>query len=124
MGRSLRCRVVRGGPRAIYIRLYDPDTFEDDSDPEDVQLRAFFRTELHRRNPELFLCFLGGVELSAVLHAALDDPRPWGETDTFLHRYYRLGYWNEDRRGAFPWDMNASQHQRADLDEKVEMVRG
>jgi hypothetical protein len=39
----------------------DPGNFEDDSDPEDVQLRAFFRTELHRRNPKLFSCFLGAT---------------------------------------------------------------
>ena len=97
--------------------------FAEDTAPEDVQLRAFFRTELYWRNPELFSCFLGGVELRAVLHAAVDDPRPWGETDIFLNRYYRLGYWNEERRGAFPWDMTAWRHQRADLDE-IEMVRG
>ena len=84
-----------------------PGNFQEDTDPEDVRLRAFFRTELHRRNPDLFSYFFGGVELRAVLHAAVDDPRPVGETSIFLSRYHRLGYWNEDHRGAFPWDMNA-----------------
>ncbi|KAF7975122.1 hypothetical protein HWV62_10417 [Athelia sp. TMB] len=98
----------------------DPGNFEDDDGSEDAQLRAFFRTELHRKNPDLFACFLGGVELRAVLHAAVDDPRPIGETDIFLNRYHRLGYWNEGRRGAFPWDMEAWQHRRMDLDEMDE----
>ena len=101
----------------------DPENFSEDTDPEDMELRAFFRTELHKKNPILFSCFLGGVELRAVLHAAVDSPRPEGETDIFLNRYHRLGYWKEDRRGAFPWDMMAWQHRRIDLDE-IEMVRG
>jgi hypothetical protein len=100
----------------------DPENFSEDTDPEDMELRAFFRTELHKKNPNLFSCFLGGVELRAVLHAAVDAPRPEGETDIFLNRYHRLGYWKEDRRGAFPWDMMAWQHRRMDLDE-IEMVR-
>ncbi|KAG5651991.1 hypothetical protein H0H81_006673 [Sphagnurus paluster] len=90
----------------------EPRNFDDDTAPEDT-----FRTELHRRNPDLFSCFLGAVELCAVLHAAVDDPRPLGETDIFLNRYYRLGYWKADRRGAFPWDMEAWQHRHMDLDE-------
>lgn len=73
----------------------DPRNFEDDVDPEDVKLRAFFRTELHRKNPDLFSCFVGGVELRAVLHAAADCPRPVGETGIFLKRYHELGYWEE-----------------------------
>ena len=28
-----------------------------------------------------------GIELRAVLHAAVDDPRPEGKTDIFLNRY-------------------------------------
>ncbi|KAE9390693.1 hypothetical protein BT96DRAFT_980162 [Gymnopus androsaceus JB14] len=96
----------------------DPGNFEDDTDPEDVRLRAFFRTELHKRNTELYSAFVGGVELRAVVHAAVDDPRPIGETDIFLSRYYRLGYW-EERRGPFPWDMNAWRHRRMDLDEML-----
>ncbi|KZP03498.1 hypothetical protein FIBSPDRAFT_844921, partial [Athelia psychrophila] len=95
----------------------DPGNFEDDTEPEDVELRAFFRTELHRKNPDLFSSFLGGIELRAVLLAAGDDPRPLGETDIFLSRYHRLGCWQEDRRGAFPWDMQAWLHRRMDLDE-------
>ena len=100
----------------------DPENFSEDTDPEDMELRAFFRTELHKKNPNLFSCFLGGVELRTVLHAAVDAPRPEGETDIFLNRYHRLGYWKEDRRGAFPWDMMAWQHRRMDLNE-IEMVR-
>ena len=56
-------------------------------------------------------------------HAAVDDLRPIGQTGIFLSQYRKLGYWSEDRRGAFPWDMNAWLHQRADLDE-IEMVCG
>lgn len=95
----------------------DSRNFEDDVDPEDVKLRAFFRTELHRKNPDLFSCFVGGVELRAVLHAAVDDPRPVGETGIFLTQYYQLGYWNEGRRGTFPWDMQAWRHRRVTLDQ-------
>jgi Phosphotransferase enzyme family len=101
----------------------DPGNFDHDTGSEDAQLRAFFRTEMHKKNPDLFSCFLGAVELRAVLHAAVDDPRPEGETDIFLNRYHRLGYWKADRRGAFPWDMEAWVHRRIDLDE-LEMVRG
>ncbi|KAE9395298.1 hypothetical protein BT96DRAFT_885800 [Gymnopus androsaceus JB14] len=106
-----------------------PGDFKDDIDPEDVRLRAFFRTELHKRNPELYSAFVGGVELRAVVHAAADDPRPIGETDIFLSRYYRYElprkegkkerYWEERRRGPFPWDMNAWRHRRMDLDEML-----
>ncbi|KAJ3747084.1 kinase-like domain-containing protein [Lentinula detonsa] len=93
-----------------------PGEFEDDTAPEDIQLRAFFRHHLHKKNPDLFSCFVGGAELRAVLHAAADDPSPIGETDIFLYRYHDLGYWKEGRRGAFPWDMEAWQHRRLDLD--------
>jgi len=95
----------------------DPGNFDDDTDPQDAELRAFFRTEMNKRNPDLFSSFLGAIELRAVLHAAVDDPRPAGESDIFLNHYYRLGYWKEDRRGAFPWDMKVWQHRRIDLDE-------
>ena len=101
----------------------DPGNFEDDTDPEDAQVRAFFRNELYRRNPVLFSCFLGGNELRAVLHAAEDFPRPVGETGIFLDRYHRLGFWKEDRRGAFPWDMKPWLHRRIDLD-LIEAVGG
>jgi hypothetical protein len=100
----------------------DPENFSEDTDPEDMELRAFFRTELHKKNPNLFSSFLGGVELRAVLHAAVDAPHPEGDTHTFLKRYHSLGYWREDRRGAFPWDMMAWRHRRLDLNE-MEMVR-
>ncbi|KAJ3788224.1 kinase-like domain-containing protein [Lentinula aff. detonsa] len=79
-----------------------PGEFKDDTAPEDIQLRAFFRHHLHRKNPDLFSCFVGGAELRAVLYAAVDDPRPLGETDIFLHKYHNLGYWKEGHRGAFP----------------------
>jgi hypothetical protein len=100
----------------------DPENFDEDNNPEDAELRAFFRTELYRRDPDLFSSFLGAVELRAVLHAATDEPRPVGETDIFLTRYHKLGYWKKQRRGSFPWDMNTWLHRRMDLDEK-EMVR-
>ncbi|KAJ3793056.1 hypothetical protein GGU11DRAFT_801172 [Lentinula aff. detonsa] len=70
----------------------------DDTAPEDIQLRAFIRHHLHKKNPDLFSCFVGGPELRAVLHAAVDDPSPIGETDIFLCRYHDLGYWKEGRR--------------------------
>jgi Phosphotransferase enzyme family len=91
----------------------DPGNFEDDNNPEDEQLRAFFRTELYKRNSDLFASFLRGSELRAVVHAAADEPRPIGETNIFLlDRYHRLGYWNEERRGRFPWDMETWQRMR------------
>jgi len=65
-----------------------PGNFADDTYPADAELRAFFRTELHKRNPVLFSCFLGGIELRAVLHAAVDDPRPLGESTIFLRLYH------------------------------------
>ncbi|KAJ3979866.1 hypothetical protein F5890DRAFT_1478197, partial [Lentinula detonsa] len=99
-----------------------PGEFKDDTAPEDIQLRAFFRHHLQKKNPDLFSCFVGGAELRAVLHAAVDSPRPVGETDIFLNRYHKLGYWKEGHRGAFPWDMEAWQHRRMDLD-VVEMKR-
>ena len=92
-----------------------PGNFEKDNNSEDEQLRAFFRTELYKRNSDLFTSFLGGYELRAVVNAAADDPCCMGETDIFLNRYLRLGYWNEKRRGSFPWDMETWQHE---LDEK------
>ena len=50
----------------------DPENFSEDTNPKDMELlRAFFRTELHKKNSYLFLCFLGGFELHAVLHAAV-----------------------------------------------------
>jgi hypothetical protein len=100
-----------------------PGNFADDTYPEDAELRAFFRTKMHKRNPDLFSCFLGGIELRAVLHAAVDDPRPIGETTIFLRRYHEQGCWKEDRRGPFPWDMSAWRQRRWDLD-AIEMVRG
>lgn len=100
----------------------EPGNFDEEGDPEDLELRAFFRTELHRRNPDLFTSFLGAIELRAVVQAAADDPRPVGETDIFLTRYHKLGYWKEQRRGPFPWNMNAWLNRRMDLDEK-EMAR-
>ena len=93
----------------------EPENFSEDTNPEDVELRAFFRTELHKKNPDLFSCFLGGVELRAVLHAAADYPLPVGETNIFLSKYHRLGYWKEDRRGPFPWDYIAWLHRWFDM---------
>ncbi|KAJ3575683.1 hypothetical protein NP233_g936 [Leucocoprinus birnbaumii] len=101
-----------------------PQNFKDDTNPGDVELRAFFRTELYKRNPDLFTAFLGGIELRAVLHAATDYPSFFfGDSELFLNRYYNLGYWNKDRRGAFPWDMTAWRHKRLDLDEEEERLR-
>jgi hypothetical protein len=68
-------------------------------------LRAFFRTELHKQNPDLFSSFLGGVEMRAFLHAATDDPRPEGESDIFSSLYEETGCWNQSRHGPFPFDM-------------------
>ncbi|KAJ3561240.1 hypothetical protein NP233_g10315 [Leucocoprinus birnbaumii] len=102
----------------------DPENFEHDTSSGDAELRAFFRTELYKRNPDLFTSFLGGIELRAVLHAATDYPRFFcGDSDVFINCYYRLGYWNESRRGAFPWDMMAWWRRRVDLDEEEERLR-
>jgi len=41
---------------------------------EDQKIRhAFFRVELYKRNPDLFSCFLGGVELCPLPRAATDS---------------------------------------------------
>ncbi|KAE9409084.1 hypothetical protein BT96DRAFT_985402 [Gymnopus androsaceus JB14] len=37
-----------------------PGDFKDDTDPEDVQLCAFFCTELHKRKPGIVFCFRWG----------------------------------------------------------------
>jgi hypothetical protein len=101
-----------------------PNDFADDNSDSgsDGYLRAFFRTELHKRNPDLLSCFLGGVEMRALLHAATDDPRPEGESDIFLSLYEETGCWSQSRRGSFPFDMVAWQWTRITLDE-MDMVR-
>lgn len=98
-----------------------PTNFENDT-KDDTQLRAFFRTELNKKDSDLFGSFLGGIELRAVFDAAADLPLPDGQTDIFLWNYHELEYWNEARRGVFPWDMVAWTHKRIDLDHE-EMVR-
>jgi hypothetical protein len=100
-----------------------PTNFADDdsnsSNPEsDSRLRAFFRMELYKRNLDLFSCFLGGVEMRALLHAATDEPRPEGESAIFLRLYEETGCWNQSRRGPFPFDMAAWQWTRFTLDEQ------
>ncbi|KAF9474276.1 kinase-like protein [Pholiota conissans] len=99
----------------------DPENFADDT-TEDAKLRAFFRNKLYDRNPDLFSCFYGGIELRAILAAATDIPRPIGQSELFLRRYYYEGYWNEARRGPFPWNMLEWQYKRVYLD-RIEMKR-
>ena len=99
----------------------DPENFEFDMSGG-AELRALFRAELHQRNPDLFACFLGGIELRGILDGACDLPRPVGSPDIFISRYHRLGYWNEARRGPFPCDMNAWRRRRYQLD-VIERVR-
>ena len=89
-----------------------PNNFADDNSNSqyygsDGYLQAFFRTELHKRDQDLFSCFLGGVEMRALLHAATDEPGPEGESDIFLRLYKETGCWNESRRGLFPFDIVA-----------------
>jgi hypothetical protein len=98
---------------------YDEPTLFAKDGPSDHRLRAFFRTELHKRNPDLFSCFLGAVEMRAILHAATLLPMPCGETRGFLSRYYETGCWDETRRGPFPYDALAWEHRRIDLDEET-----
>ena len=104
-----------------------PNNFTDDKSDSlisgsDSCLRAFFRIELYKRNPDLFSCFLGGVEMSALLHAATDLPKPVGESEIFLRLYDEAGYWDRSRRGPFPFDMTAWQWTHITLDE-MEVVR-
>lgn len=99
----------------------DPENFEYDMSGG-AELRALFRAELHKRNPDLFACFLGGIELRGIKNGACDLPRPVGSPDIFLSRYHRLGYWDEARRGAFPCDMKAWRSRRYQLD-VIERVR-
>ncbi len=82
----------------------DPQDFEYDMSGG-AELRAFFRAELHKQNPDLFTCFFGGIELRGILNGACDLPGPVGSPHIFISRYQRLGYWNETRRGDFPCDM-------------------
>ncbi|KAF5322601.1 hypothetical protein D9619_000270 [Psilocybe cf. subviscida] len=98
-----------------------PTNFENDT-KDDVRLRAFFRTQLNKMDSNLFESFLGGFELRAIFDAAADYPLPDGQTDIFLWNYHELGYWNEARRGAFPWDMVAWTRKRASMG-REEMVR-
>ncbi|KAJ3576832.1 hypothetical protein NP233_g175 [Leucocoprinus birnbaumii] len=69
----------------------NPANFEEDAGIEDAELRAFFRTKMYKRNPDLFACFFGGIELRAVLHPAQDDPRPYGETHIFFGSVSQIG---------------------------------
>ncbi|KAF5336200.1 hypothetical protein D9757_015443 [Collybiopsis confluens] len=89
------------------IGTNSPNNFENNVQPEDPKLRAFFHTELYCTNPDLFSCFLGGVEFRAILAVAADDPLPASKSDIFFIKYHELGYWQESRRGEFPWDMYA-----------------
>ena len=89
-----------------------PNNFADDNSNSqyygsDGYLQAFFRTELHKWNQDLFSRFLGGVEMRALLHAATDESRPEGKSNIFLRLYKETGCWNESRHGLFPFDIVA-----------------
>ncbi|KJA18344.1 hypothetical protein HYPSUDRAFT_69992 [Hypholoma sublateritium FD-334 SS-4] len=101
--------------RFIWDAYFDPLNFETDTHAYDATLRAFFRSQMYKRNPDLFYCFLGGIELRAILQAAADRPAPQGVSKDFLDRYYELGYWETGRRGPFPWDMSDWQRKWYDL---------
>jgi len=77
------CRVgwLEEDRQRFIIGANDPGNFDEDNDAE---LRASFRTELHRRNPDLFPSFLGAVELRAVLHAAMGEPHHLGCTGGWI----------------------------------------
>ncbi|KIM75939.1 hypothetical protein PILCRDRAFT_826771 [Piloderma croceum F 1598] len=105
-----------------------PNKFSNDksnslNSRSDGYLRALFRTELHKRNPDLFSCFIGGVEMRAMLHAATDMPMPVGESRVFLTTYEEIGCWNRSRRGPFPFDMMAWRHTRITLDEMARIAK-
>jgi hypothetical protein len=87
----------------------------------DGSLRAFFRIELYKQNPDLFSCFLGGVQMRALLHAATDLSRPVGGSEIFLRLYEEAGYWDRTRCDPFPFDMTARQWTQVMLDE-MEMI--
>ena len=70
-----------------------PNNFANDkSDPlnsrSDGCLRAYFRTQLHKRNPDLFFCFLGRVEMRALPQTNLDQR---GNLEYFGDYMRRLG---------------------------------
>lgn len=109
--------------RFIWGAYFDPENFEADTHAYDATLRAFFRTQMYKRNPDLFYCFLGGIELRAILQATSDRPAPKGAPKQFLDRYYELGYWESGRRGPFPWDMSDWHRKWYDL-EVLEWVCG
>jgi hypothetical protein len=85
----------------------------------DSYLRALFHTEVHKRNPDLFSCFLGGVEMRAMLHAATDMSISVGESRIFLTIYGEVRCWDRSRRSPFPFDMMAWRRTRIMLDEMV-----
>ena len=65
-------------PRAILFGADCPNNFSnDESDPLNSSLDgclcAFFRTQLHKRNPDLFFCFLGGVPSFTPRQTSLDQ---------------------------------------------------
>ena len=102
--------------RFIWGPYFDPENFETDQHTYDTTLRAFFRTQMYKRNPDLFYCFLGGIELRLILEAAADRPIPRGASSDWLDRYHDLGYWETGRRGPFPWDMAEWRRKLYDLE--------
>lgn len=96
---------VEDGHRMI-VNCFEPTNFDGRTE-ENARLRAFLRTGIYKRDSDLFTSLLGGSELRAICDAESDWPPPDGQTLTFLQNYYELGYWNETRRGPFPWNMHA-----------------
>ena len=104
---------VEDGHRMIF-GCFEPANFDGET-TEDGWLRALFRTGLNKRDSDLFTSFLGGSELRAICDAGADWPAPDGQMVIFLQNYHELGYWNENRRGPFPWDMRAWAYERIAL---------
>jgi len=107
-------------PQRFIIGADDPGNFDEDNDPEDVALRAFFRTELHKRNPDLF--FLPwGRRIASCPPCRDGRAAPFRRNKYISNSVSQVGILEGAASWALPWDMNAWLHRRMDLDEK-EMV--
>jgi hypothetical protein len=94
-------------PERFLYGCDDPGNFEEDTKSE-ASLRALFRKLLQKADPDLFVCFRGGVEFRCLLSAAADRSiTDGGQTYTWLSNYYDKNYWVDQRRGPFPFDFEA-----------------
>lgn len=90
--------------RRFICRIYHPESCGGDESAAKVRIRVFFRTELHRSEPDLFAACLGGVEMQCLVDSSADDEWECNETLHWLCNYDYEKCWNTARHGPFPWD--------------------